>query len=395
MKLSILTLLLLGLTACPIAEAPSPADLWSPESRSDGIFEVERYPFQVESCRELQPSWTPEHGRLIGDSTGLYQLGTEPTQLSTEAVWDLVGLGEQGLLLAGQTGLEVYDSARQASPLQDNLGEVMIRHLSQGEDALWLGGTDGLFRLREGRLASMGELLLVDLTAIDGNQALVHELGAAPMIISEVDGQLKTAIIDLPEGMTQLAVPTSQRYHARNGEGWWVTLDNEASGSTWQGLSLSPEGNSPVTDLWNLVADPSTGGVWALTSDQIIFLQGDLLTVMDKPADIGRPYRAVVDRYGSLWLLCGPSSPVIRIGGPQDSVVTWEGRIDSFNRANCQECHDGTGGERNLSGVSQWRENVDQIIDAVASQRMPQNGNPLVGGSVDLLRRWKAGGMLE
>ena len=95
-----------------------------------------------------------------------------------------------------------------------------------------------------------------------------------------------------------------------------------------------------------------------------------------------------VDMNGSLWINNGSS--VTRIG-TQDAPTSYAKDIASFARASCIACHFAPLGTAPMSLESRelWVENIDKIILRLEAETMPPEGNPLTGGSVELVRRWR------
>ena len=375
--------------------ALEPHPMWSSGPVAPGVFSVERFDLGTTSCEDARATWTPDHGRLLAGQSGLISLDGAQRQHSEEPVADLVSLAGGGVLLATPQGFKVFDSDLQDSPLEAQLPCAEIQRFRQGPEALWMVGSTGVYRWSEEQLERISDRAGDHLSIAADHQVLVHGGTGDPLLIDRTNPQLVTAEVPLPGGSEQIVPGPEGRMHARHRDGWWLSLEPFGDEEAWHRVSLGTEDAVPEDNLWALARDAVHDGLWAVTAEQIIYVTSASTTVMQTPAHFGPSMRADVDASGSLWLFCAEPGKVLRIGGPADAEVTWSGRLESFNRANCMRCHDGTGGARNLSGIEEWRNQIDLIIDAVVSQRMPQDGRSLVGGSPSLVTAWKEGGMLE
>tara|TARA_Y100001934_G_C12316963_1_gene758022 strand:+ start:360 stop:1253 length:894 start_codon:yes stop_codon:yes gene_type:complete len=297
--------------------------------------------------------------------------------------------------LATPQGFKVYDNDLADSPLEAALAGAGIQRFRQGPEALWLTGESGLYRWQEEQLERISDLPGEAVDLAGPHQVLVHRASGAPLLIDRSQPELVSAEIPLPGASDRIQPGPGGRLHARHRDGWWLSLDPFSDEKAWHRVALGPGDAGAEAELWALARDGVGDGLWAVTAQQVVYLTGTEATVMTTPESFLPSLRADVDAYGSLWLFCAEPGKVLRVGGPVDAEVTWSGRVAAFNNANCHRCHNGEGGARDLSGIDQWRDEIDLIIDAVVSQRMPQDGRPLVGGSAALLFAWKERGMLE
>ncbi|MEL7372748.1 MAG: hypothetical protein AAFN74_27735, partial [Myxococcota bacterium] len=60
---------------------------------------------------------------------------------------------------------------------------------------------------------------------------------------------------------------------------------------------------------------------------------------------------------------------------------------------NCERCHLDLGTAFPLDTYALWVSEVDNIIDVLEAGRMPLDGQPLTGGSVELIEQWKQDGL--
>ena len=76
-------------------------------------------------------------------------------------------------------------------------------------------------------------------------------------------------------------------------------------------------------------------------------------------------------------------------------LLGYAANIVPFYQANCAVCHSVAAGigRPSLDTYEDWSTNVARIIAAVQEGRMPNNGRQLTGGTVDLIKKWRDGGL--
>lgn len=153
-------------------------------------------------------------------------------------------------------------------------------------------------------------------------------------------------------------------------------------------IALTPTAEAGATSITGLVVDPSTGFVWAI-GPVLARLENGRTSLLVPPAELGVPTTITVTTDGALWL--GDGARLVRIGN-QGPPVTWA-EIEPFHQANCQRCHAPLGTGHPLETYEVWSSEIDAIVTAVEAGRMPQDGRALTGGTVELLRRWRADGL--
>ncbi|MBF95472.1 MAG: hypothetical protein CMH58_09980 [Myxococcales bacterium] len=394
MKRAVFIWILWSNLGCGAVESPS-LPMWAAPPEEAGNFTLERYELGDTSCDDARATWTPDHGRLLAGTTGLVSLDGQQTLHHPDPVYDLVSLTRGGVLMATPLGFKVYDHGVHDSPLEDSLNGRGIRRFRKGAEALWMVGDSGLYRWTENQLEQISDIPAYRVDVAEEDQVLIHRTAGNPLLIQRSETGLETAAIPLPGGSQQMTPGPDGRLHARHRDGWWLSLQPFNGESAWHRTTLSSNLETPEDELWVLARDSVNNGLWAVTAQHIVYMTASATTVMPLPNSFRPNMRADVDAYGSLWLACAEPGKLIRVGGPADESVTWNGRIAAFNNANCIRCHDGTGGARNLSRLEHWRDQIDLIVDAVNSQRMPQDGKSLVGGTPSLLTLWQEGGMKE
>lgn len=71
--------------------------------------------------------------------------------------------------------------------------------------------------------------------------------------------------------------------------------------------------------------------------------------------------------------------------------ITWDTHIGPLHARACAVCHD-DGTETVLAGRADWEAQIDAILDAVSSQRMPLTGAKLTAVEMDRIAQWRDGG---
>jgi hypothetical protein len=72
--------------------------------------------------------------------------------------------------------------------------------------------------------------------------------------------------------------------------------------------------------------------------------------------------------------------------------VTWDADLEPLYEARCDYCHGASGGAHRLDSPEAWELDIDRILDAVESGRMPRLPPRLNDAEIHLIERWRAGG---
>ncbi len=150
----------------------------------------------------------------------------------------------------------------------------------------------------------------------------------------------------------------------------------------WRPVALTADaGDVGARGVIALATDPISGNAWIVTSDRIARAGGNTVAAMDYPAELGPPIAVRATRDGALWISDGHS--LARLGD-DEGPVTYAKDIAAFSANNCERCHRPLGVGHPLDSFEAWRTDIDRILTDLDEMRMPQDGAPLMGGTVEL-----------
>ncbi|MBK6686137.1 MAG: hypothetical protein IPG45_16810 [Deltaproteobacteria bacterium] len=392
--------LALLLVACGGTEAPAPLPpdpiyearpLVRPTGSADITLEQQGVALPVElQGQRLHVAALSGVGTLVGGEGGLYQLTTEGLELVDAT--PVVGLAafEDRIVVAHATDLAVWHGTLEPSSINETLsGRTLSALYSDGAD-LWLGTDLGLDRIRAGRLERF--MAMPSPRALGrfqgGQHLIVTEAGGAISALRETTAGVEQQVLTSESSLLAVAPGAGDRLYAVEGG---ALLERQAVPGDlvrYRPIALTPTAEAGATSITGLVVDPSTGFVWAI-GPVLARLENGRTSLVVPPAELGVPTTITVTTDGALWL--GDGARLVRIGN-QGPPVTWA-EIEPFHQANCQRCHAPLGTGHPLETYEVWSTEIDAIVTAVEAGRMPQDGRALTGGTVELLRRWRADGL--
>jgi ligand-binding sensor domain-containing protein len=323
----------------------------------------------------------------VGGAAGLFQQTTSGFESVSETpVVGLVGFSDI-VFVANDDGLFIWDGTLRAAALGQSV-EGSPTSVARDGDDLWVATDQGLYLLSGEELSAFASL---------ASAGLISGCGDSDDVIVALDGGLRIlrsdgsawVVVDVSDEPATTMVPAAGGRIFGEESGVLRERISVDDGVAWRPVALTTsaaDGGASGVDA--LLADPVTGATWVAQADVISRLTGADVGTVDRPA-LGALTLATVTSDSALWL--GDGVSLVRIG--EQRVVTWDGEIAEFNANNCTRCHQTDGIGRPLETKESWVNEVDQIIDAIENERMPQDGAALVGGTADLVRQWKEGGL--
>lgn len=334
---------------------------------------------------------------MLGSGSGLFSFGGSGfTRVSSAAVVGLVELDARTLVVAGTAALSIYDGTLVRSPLTDALASESIEALARRDDELWIGTSTAVYRYQSGRLARLASI---------GGGRDITTFDRAPLLIvrgpSGAEHALRTATATAwtvqplhEEVALERAVPAAgDRVLGLEGGRLYQRVAVGADRVAWRPVSLSTSAaDLGAREIEAVALDPASGALWVIDARFVFRLEttaGRVARLL-RPASLGAVIAANATRDGALWLSDGES--LVRMGnsGPP---VTYAPAIARFASDNCLRCHSSAGPGRALETYAQWVANVDRAITQLERRSMPADGRALVGGTVELIRRWRADGL--
>lgn len=333
---------------------------------------------------------------LVGTSAGLYELGVDGlTLIDATPVTGLTTLDGVGIVVATGAGVSVWNGTLEPSPLSDSLSSMDVAALGRRGTELWLGTTGELYRFDENQLdafVDVGGANAIHTYQGSGRLVLETAAGSHTGLREATDGTWSSQAFD-EIALDHVLPGAGDRIFGEKDGALYERAQVDADTIAWRAVALSTdEADEGVTDAEALALDGVTGALWVVLGADVRRITGSTVDVLARPADIQTPSALGVSNDGALWLAANGTLSRFGHDGPD---VTWATDIQPFAENNCTRCHKDLGIARPLETYEQWVNEVDQIIEEVAAGRMPQDGLALVGGSAELIRRWKDGGLKE
>lgn len=330
-------------------------------------------------------------GDLVGGTAGLFlAAGGALTALADDPVLGLAATAPRTIVVATADGVSVFAGALEASPLSAALAGAAPRALAADPEGLWLSAGAGLYRYRfdDERLERLPGLGAPDaLSAHAGTGQLVA--GAARLIAPD-GGAFRVTDLSAERALDAAFALGDGTVLGVAGGALLRRVPLDGGRVAWRPQALEP-GGPPTLDVEAAGQDPVRGAVWIATSQALFRLDGPRVTRQPRPDGLGPAARLTVDELGAVWIDDG--ARLTRVGGDA-APVTWQGAISAFAEDNCARCHGGLGTARPLDDYETWTTEIDAILRALEEGRMPLDGAPLLGGTVDTVRRWKEDGLL-
>lgn len=327
---------------------------------------------------------------LVGGADGLFEIGVDGlAPIDATPVTGLTTLDGVGIVVASATGVSLWNGTLEPSGLSDALSAMSVDALARRGDELWLATDAELYRFATNTLAAF--------PSIPRGRALDTFTGAGRILVDTADGYV--ALAEATDGtwttqpIDELAIETlvpgaNDRIFGVVAD---VLLERVAVSATevaWRPVALTDAADDPgARDIRAAALDPVTGGVWFATSTGLVELTGRTVERLD--VALPDSFAMTVSTDGTLWVATDTSLERFGHDGPP---VTWADDVKPFAEANCARCHVTLGIAHPLETYETWVDEIDTIIEEVASSRMPQDGAALLGGSAELIRRWKNGG---
>lgn len=378
----------------PPAPIQGPAPLVLPTASAEITLAQANYALP-EALRQqpLQVATLPGVSTLVGGQGGLYEATADGLVLIDAA--PVVGLATYGerIVVAHPDHVSVWHGTLEPSGLSEALAGRTLSTLGSDGVRLYVGTEEGLEKIEDGRR--------VHFATMPSPRALSLYEGGAYLVVTDGAGAISAlrdgqGVVDQQEltaekALAQVAPGAGDRLYALADGALLERQPADAGRVRYRAVALSPGAEAGATSLSALATDPSTGFVWAIGA-VLARLENGRVSLLPAPAELSSTLNTVtVTVDGALWLSDGVR--LVRIGneGPK---VTWP-EIQAFHVDNCQRCHAPLGTGHLLETYEAWTAEIDRIVDAVELGRMPQDQRPLIGGTVELLRRWRADGLLR
>ncbi|MBI4816482.1 MAG: hypothetical protein HY791_09490 [Deltaproteobacteria bacterium] len=330
---------------------------------------------------------------LVGGPAGLFEVGdSELRRVDERPVAALAAYGGKAFVAAsGELG--IFDGAVSPSTLLAALPDARVNVMAARDSELWLGTNAELLRLAGEELVAFDDVIgVTDIRLFDGSTILSLSVGGRPVLLRASEDELELQSLEDEVGTATVVFGAESRVVAlRESE----VFERRAtdSGYVWRPSSVVLSETDPgVEGVEDAVLDSSTGRIWLL-GDQLIYR----LEPSGRVARLARPAGTTPARLfrvynGVVWL--AGDTALVRLGelGP---ATTYSGHVAPFVSQNCLRCHtDRTGVARSLETYGALSENVDRAIEQLQQGLMPEDGRALEGGTVEILERWRKGGLL-
>jgi hypothetical protein len=344
--------------------------------------------------------WATLHdGRLImGGRAGLFDIQTNTVvQTSSIPVRDLAVDETYGFIVSNAEGLHVYDGLLLQSQLDETLKDEEIRVLMSRGDEMWLAGDTGVHRLENKILHSFdGMNDIVDLLSFEDGSIVAESSIDGFHVLRADDGDWKMQSLSEELTLSEVVPGFDDRIigiEQATGNLVERVIRARDDAAVWRRVALTRDVKDPgATDIETMAVDPTTGFVWLIQKDVLSRIETGRVVQMARPAELGAVLKAEVSDDGALWLNDGVF--VFRVGN-EGPPISYAEQIKPFSDQNCQRCHAPMVGVSTtiLDSYEDWKNNIDNVIFQLESMRMPTDQQTIIGGSRDLARKWRDGGM--
>ncbi|MEZ4467379.1 MAG: hypothetical protein R3F43_23770 [bacterium] len=380
--------------------------------------------------------------RLAGDATGL---------TGAARIDDTLVVAADGRLY-----VEV-DAALVASPLGDPLPPVV--DVAVVDDTLWLATTDGLFLWQDGSLRPVtpaglpagGAALAVDADGLwVGAGDATYRLAGDPLVALQTAGLPAAGTVAVDGGDAAWTIVDDTLWRLGD-DLWWQPVDlpfapsGAAAGLAAPGVWLlapgalwhlrdghlrqyqdAPAAGTLAVDVEGGALLAGAAGLWRVPLGRLVsvdvppglLLADGVATIRPSlPERVARVAATVdgapVDVAGAWQVTLSPAA-LSRGAHTLAVTVTWDDAVEARAEARfasqvttwaedvhpiavrqCGMCHGQGAAARPLYASEHWRPQIDRILDAVRTGRMPLGRAPLTAAEVELLDAWRAAGMPE
>ena len=384
---------LLGAATACVAESSTPAleptdHLIRPSAVQMVALEATEHAFSSEG--DLSVASLPNGLTLLGGSAGLFELQSQgPTLIDPTPILGLAALDDL-IAVARPDGLFVFDGSLAESPINDVLEGVAITALASDGSALFIGTDAALWRLFDGTLESFDDLLSV--TAIDtfvaADQVVVTADGHPVILRPDAEGWLVQDLFD--EGPDRVVPGPGGRLFALFGDALSERVDLSDAVS-YRPVAVTMTDEVGATGVLALTVDPTTGFVWVVDREAAYRIE----TAEGRVSFVPRAATEIASATASSGALFVSDGAMLARIGNEGPPLRFDDTIRSFADQNCARCHgSGIGVAHELASLAQWTDEIETIIQQLEAGTMPQDGQPLRGGTIDTVKRWQADGFL-
>ena len=331
----------------------------------------------------------PNVATLVGGEGGLYEFRGEDgfRALDQRSVVSVARLGER-LIIAYPERFELFDGQLKPSSLHGGLdGSPITALASQADETLWIGTEKKLWRYAGGKLEAFDGLAGVRSLSTYGsaNDVVVQLLDGTFVGLRETDAGFKTQSLSEEQQALDQVVPRAGGEFVGAVGGTILHRKPTPEGkATWSAVGLGQLSAAA------LAVEPESGLGWVV-SKKALFRLDELKVARQEPArELTKVVSATATADGMLWIYDGTALHRV---GDDGKPVAYEADVAPFLSANCERCHGDSGPGRDLRGFELARANLDKMIEEMQAGRMPADGRPLSAGDVNLLIRWRNGGL--
>ncbi|MEM7675219.1 MAG: hypothetical protein AAF449_04350 [Myxococcota bacterium] len=322
-------------------------------------------------------------GTFVASEEGLFLLTGRTWTLvdttPTRAVADWTNL----MLVAREDGLFVYDGTFEPSSLSADL-DGPLHTIARRGDTLWISHAGGVDEIRDGRRNRWWDTPVDVLRTYDEASSLLL-INNVDAHLLDIDNRAAATLVD-----RDVYLAAGNRVFSRRPEGVAERVLFEDGEVAWRTVVLSDD-EAPLVATAAAVV-PNTGATWWATETSLVRIDSQGFLRIGRTDGLGTITWMGATADGSIWLTNGRAWARAAPDEPRPAV-TWADDIASFSASNCERCHIPLGTSFPLDTYEQWVSKVDNIIDVLATGRMPLDGQPLIGGDVELIEQWKQDGL--
>jgi hypothetical protein len=340
-------------------------------------------------------------GALAGGRGGLFAVGESGlTEVDPQPVLAMVAVPGSGIVVATASGVRVWNGALADSELTAALEGRVVNALATRGEALWIATDRELLVLDAGVLSKFDAVTgIVELATSAGASDIVAKDAAGVVtVLREAAGgtfTLRALSAELQAGVSMRAVVpgSGSRIVALDGNALHERVAAGAEVVAWRPVALTTdEADTGATDIESIAVDPLTGAVWAIASASLVRLDHGRVSTLARPAAMSTVRAISVTLDGAVWVSDGAT---LRRFGNDGPPVTYAGELAVFSENNCERCHAPLKVAHPLDSYEVWAAEIDRIILALEEERMPQDRAPLIGGTVELAKKWRADGLRQ